>query len=72
MILELDAKQRGKAESLNFFYLRSPLTNEMVPLSALAHVEPPSTGPLSISHDGLFPAANLSFNLAPAWPWAMR
>ena len=65
MILELDARQRGKAESLNYFYLRSPLSNEMVPLSAVAHVAPPSTGPLSISHDGLFPAANLSFNLAP-------
>ena len=37
----------------------------MVPLAAVAHVAPPSTGPLSISHDGLFPAANLSFNLAP-------
>jgi len=65
VILELDARQRGKAESLNYFYLRSPLTNQMVPLSAVAHVAPPSTGPLSISHDGLFPAANLSFNLAP-------
>ncbi|UVL18517.1 multidrug efflux RND transporter permease subunit [Pseudomonas sp. B21-044] len=65
VILELDARQRGKAESLNYFYLRSPLSGEMVPLSALAHVAPPSTGPLSISHDGLFPAANLSFNLAP-------
>ena len=65
VILELDAQQRGKAESLNYFYLRSPLSYEMVPLSAVAHVAPPSTGPLSISHDGLFPAANLSFNLAP-------
>ncbi|TDF80219.1 multidrug efflux RND transporter permease subunit [Pseudomonas sp. H9] len=65
VILELDARQRGKAESLNYFYLRSPLTGEMVPLSVLAKVAPPSTGPLSISHDGLFPAANLSFNLAP-------
>jgi len=65
VILELDARQRGKAESLNYFYLRSPLSGEMVPLSALAHVAPPSTGPLSIAHDGLFPAANLSFNLAP-------
>lgn len=64
VILELDARQRGKAESLNYFYLRSPLTGEMVPLSVLAKVAPPSTGPLSISHDGLFPAANLSFNLA--------
>ncbi|WP_416422683.1 multidrug efflux RND transporter permease subunit [Pseudomonas sp. App30] len=65
VVLELDAAQRGKAESLNFFYLRSPLTNEMVPLSALARVDAPSIGPLSIAHDGMFPAANLSFNLAP-------
>jgi hydrophobe/amphiphile efflux-1 (HAE1) family protein len=65
VILELNAEQRGKAESLNYFYLRSPLSGEMVPLSALAKVDPPSVGPLSISHDGMFPAANLSFNLAP-------
>ncbi|MFJ4141391.1 multidrug efflux RND transporter permease subunit [Pseudomonas sp. NPDC089734] len=64
VVLELDAQQRGKAESLNYFYLRSPLTNEMVPLSALAKVSAPTMGPLSISHDGMFPAANLSFNLA--------
>ncbi|ROL71700.1 multidrug efflux RND transporter permease subunit [Pseudomonas vranovensis] len=65
VVLELDARQRGKAESLNYFYLRSPLSGEMVPLSVLAKVAAPSTGPLSIAHDGLFPAANLSFNLAP-------
>jgi len=65
VVLELDAAQRGKAESLNYFYLRSPLTNEMVPLSALARVDAPTIGPLSIAHDGMFPAANLSFNLAP-------
>ncbi len=65
VILELDARQRGKAESLNYFFLRSPLSNEMVPLAAVAKVQPPSTGPLSIAHDGLFPAANMSFNLAP-------
>ncbi|MPR02250.1 multidrug efflux RND transporter permease subunit [Pseudomonas sp. MAFF 212408] len=65
VVLELDTQQRGRAESLNYFYLRSPLTNEMVPLSAVANVDPPTVGPLSISHDGMFPAANLSFNLAP-------
>ncbi|WP_265532204.1 multidrug efflux RND transporter permease subunit [Pseudomonas saponiphila] len=65
VILELDTLQRGKAESLNYFYLRSPLTGEMVPLSALARFDAPSIGPLSIAHDGMFPAANLSFNLAP-------
>ncbi|MCD9568028.1 multidrug efflux RND transporter permease subunit [Pseudomonas protegens] len=65
VILELDTQQRGKAESLNYFYLRSPLTAEMVPLSALARFDAPTIGPLSIAHDGMFPAANLSFNLAP-------
>jgi HAE1 family hydrophobic/amphiphilic exporter-1 len=65
VILELNEQQRGKAESLNYFYLRSPLTQEMVPLSALAKVDAPTSGPLSIAHDGMFPAANLSFNLAP-------
>ncbi|MBH1967793.1 MAG: multidrug efflux RND transporter permease subunit [Pseudomonadales bacterium] len=65
VILELDTQQRGKAESLNYFYLRSPLSGEMVPLSALAKFDAPTVGPLSIAHDGMFPAANLSFNLAP-------
>lgn len=64
VVLELDAVQRGKAESLNYFYLRSPLTNEMVPLAALAKVDAPVQGPVTIAHDGMFPAANLSFNLA--------
>ena len=65
VILELDTRQRGRAESLNYFYLRSPLSGEMVPLSALARFDAPTVGPLSIAHDGMFPAANLSFNLAP-------
>ncbi|MCU1751798.1 multidrug efflux RND transporter permease subunit [Pseudomonas sp. 6D_7.1_Bac1] len=65
VILELDTRQRGKAESLAYFYLRSPLSGEMVPLSALARFDAPTIGPLSIAHDGMFPAANLSFNLAP-------
>ncbi|MHC8365405.1 multidrug efflux RND transporter permease subunit [Pseudomonas sp. ZT5P21] len=65
VILELDTRQRGKAESLNYFYLRSPLSGEMVPLSALARFDAPTVGPLSIAHNGMFPAANLSFNLAP-------
>jgi HAE1 family hydrophobic/amphiphilic exporter-1 len=64
VILELEPQQRGKAESLNYFYLRSPLTDEMVPLSALAKVGAPKMGPLSISHDGMFPAANLSAGVA--------
>ncbi|GBL54641.1 multidrug ABC transporter [Pseudomonas citronellolis] len=65
VILELDARQRGRAESLAWFHLRSPLTGEMVPLAAVARVAPARSGPLQINHNGMFPAATLSFNLAP-------
>ncbi|MGK9067089.1 multidrug efflux RND transporter permease subunit [Stutzerimonas chloritidismutans] len=65
IILELGEQQRGTSRSLDYFYLRSPLTGEMVPLSAVARVGAPISGPLSIAHDGMSPAANLSFNLAP-------
>lgn len=63
IILELDPAVRGKTDSLKYFYLRSPLNNEMVPLSTFVKIEPPTTGPLSITHQGLFPAVNISFNL---------
>ena len=49
VILEVDAQQRGKAESLNYFYLRSPLTGEMVPLSAVAKVDEQSVKPFTRS-----------------------
>jgi multidrug efflux pump len=65
IILEIDPEQRGKVESLAYFHLRSPTTGQMIPLSAVAKLEPPGTGPMSISHNGMFPAVNLSFNLAP-------
>jgi hydrophobe/amphiphile efflux-1 (HAE1) family protein len=65
VILEIDERQRGRAESLQYFHLRSPLTGQMVPLSAVARLEPPAAGPLAITHDGMFPSVNVSFNLAP-------
>jgi len=65
VILEIEPSQRGRAESLQNFYLRSPLTGQMVPLAAVARLEAPDTGPLSITHDGMFPSVAISFNLAP-------
>ncbi len=63
VILEIDQDQRRTAESLNYFYLRSPLTGQMVPLASIARVEPPKAGPVLITHDGMFPSVNISFNL---------
>ncbi len=48
---------------LNEVYVSSPGGGQ-VPLSALASFGP-TTAPLAISHQGLFPAVTLSFNLAP-------
>lgn len=64
VILEIAQDQRSTAESLHYFYLRSPLTGQMVPLSSIARVEPPQAGPVQITHDGMFPSVNVSFNLA--------
>ncbi|KAG0771560.1 hypothetical protein G6F22_016373 [Rhizopus arrhizus] len=65
VILEIAPGLLGQVDALSYFHLRSPLTGQMVPLSAVAQVQPPGNGPLSISHNGMLPAVNLSFNLAP-------
>jgi multidrug efflux pump len=44
-------------------YVRSP-NGQQVPLSALAHFAS-QTAPLSVNHQGLFPAVTISFNLQP-------
>ncbi len=50
-------------ESLDRIYVKSPLTGAAVPLSALVDVDSYKVGPLSINHQGQFPAATLTFNL---------
>lgn len=64
VILEVSPAQRGRADSLNYFYLRSPLTGDRVPLLSFAKVLPAQSGPVVIAHHGMQPAANISFNLA--------
>jgi HAE1 family hydrophobic/amphiphilic exporter-1 len=49
----------------NSVYLISPLTQKPVPLSLLVKVDAGARASLAISHQGQFPAATLSFNLAP-------
>ncbi len=49
----------------NSVYLLSPLTNKDVPLSLFVKVNPSATSSLTIAHQGQFPAATISFNLAP-------
>ena len=64
VILEILPELQGKVESLTRLYLHSPVTGGDVPLSALARWTTDPTQPLSISHQGQFPAVTISFNLA--------
>jgi hydrophobe/amphiphile efflux-1 (HAE1) family protein len=63
IILEILPDLQQSLESLDRIYVKSPLTGAPVPLSALVDVDSYKTGPLSINHQGQFPAATLTFNL---------
>ena len=65
VVLEAPPIERGDVETLNRLYVRSPQNGEQVPLSALASWTRDETAPLTINHQGQFPAVTLSFNLAP-------
>ena len=54
----------GDPATLDKIYVRSPLSNQMVPMSAFAKWTTDPVAPLSISHQGQFPAITISFNLA--------
>ncbi len=64
VILEILPELQGKVDSLNNIYIKSPLTGDLVPLSVFAHWTTVPVRPLSISHQGQFPATTISFNLA--------
>ncbi len=63
VILEVEPQYQLTPESLNKIYVKST-TGQMVMLSAFAKVSI-ATAPLTIVHQGQFPAVTLSFNLSP-------
>jgi HAE1 family hydrophobic/amphiphilic exporter-1 len=64
VILEILPELQGNLDTLNKLYIRSPTTGDQVPLSAFAKWTSVPVRPLSISHQGQFPAITISFNLA--------
>ncbi|AWM85325.1 multidrug efflux RND transporter permease subunit [Microvirga sp. 17 mud 1-3] len=65
VIQEILPELQGNPDTLDQIYLRSPLTGQQVPLSVLAKWTTRPVAPLSVSHQGQFPAVTISFNLAP-------
>jgi HAE1 family hydrophobic/amphiphilic exporter-1 len=65
VIEEILPTLQGDPATLDKIYIRSPTTGQNVPLSAFAKWTTNPIAPLSISHQGQFPAITISFNLAP-------
>jgi multidrug efflux pump len=63
VVLEAEPRFQRSPDALSDVYVRSA-SGEEVPLSAFTRPET-VTVPLAINHQGQFPAATLSFNLAP-------
>jgi len=64
VILEILPELQGKLDSLDKLYIKSPTTGDQVPLATFATWTSVPVRPLSISHQGQFPAITISFNLA--------
>jgi len=65
VIEEILPELQKSPDSLDRIYVKSPLTGGAVPLSSLVNVDSRQVGPLSVSHQGQFPAVTLTFNLQP-------
>ncbi len=65
VVLEITPALQRDPSSLAKLFLKSPLTGQMVPLSAMTRYDTHHVTYLSINHQGQFPAVTLSFNLAP-------
>ena len=61
VVMEVAPRYWQSAASLNGLFVQSP-QGKAVPLSAFASWSP-ATAPLSVNHQGLFPAVTISFNL---------
>ena len=63
VILEILPELQGKLDTLDKLYIRSPTTGDQVPLSVFCKWTTVPVRPLSIAHQGQFPAITISFNL---------
>ncbi|EZP79262.1 RND transporter, HAE1/HME family, permease protein [Novosphingobium resinovorum] len=64
VIEEVDPRFQLDADALTHLHVRSSTTQALVPLSSLVRVKQ-GVAPVTIAHQGPFPAVTLSFNLAP-------
>jgi hydrophobe/amphiphile efflux-1 (HAE1) family protein len=65
VILEILPELQANLASLDRLYVKSPLTDGIVPLSTFVEMDSSRAGPLSVTHQAQFPSVTLTFNLRP-------
>jgi multidrug efflux pump len=63
VVMEVAPRYQTSPEALQAVYVHSS-NGQMIPLSAIAHFGPANVA-LAVNHQGQFPSATISFNLAP-------
>jgi hydrophobic/amphiphilic exporter-1 (mainly G- bacteria), HAE1 family len=64
VVMEILPELQGDVGALDKLYIKSPTTGQLVPMATFAKWSTREIKPLSVSHQGQFPAVTLSFNLA--------
>jgi hydrophobe/amphiphile efflux-1 (HAE1) family protein len=63
VVLDVLPEAQKDFATLDQIFVKAPGSGQLVPLSTLVDVDLTRIGPLSVSHQGQFPAVTLSFNL---------
>ena len=66
VVMEIDPKFQQSPDALQNIYVQSA-TGQAIPMSAFTHYAASNTS-LAVNHQGQFPAATITFNLAPDVP----
>jgi hydrophobe/amphiphile efflux-1 (HAE1) family protein len=65
VVLEVLPKMQTDPSVLDYLYIRSPTTGQVIPMRTLVSVNNTKTGPLSVTHQGQYPSVTISFNTQP-------
>jgi hydrophobe/amphiphile efflux-1 (HAE1) family protein len=64
VVMEINPRFQEDPSALEHVFINSPITGQPIPMSMLVKVDTSKTGYQTVSHQGQFPAATISFNLA--------
>jgi hydrophobe/amphiphile efflux-1 (HAE1) family protein len=64
VVMEINPQFQEDPSSLEHIFINSPTTGQPIPLSLLIKLDTSKAGYQTVSHQGQFPAATISFNLA--------